>query len=259
MTLQSMGIQAPADDIGRAINDLAPWFHNLHLPSGHQTAPDHPLGDFPSYKWRAMSRSVPEDLSGWTVLDIGCNAGSHSFALAARGASVLGVDHDEHYLRQARWAAEQFGVVDRIEFERMGVYDLADVDDTFDLVLFMGVMYHLRYPLLALDLVASKVRRMLVMQTLMLPGDEVVATPEDLPFDDASEMRTPGWPVMAFIEHRMAGDHTNWWAPNAAAVEAMLRSTGMRVTDRPGQEIYVCEPNGEPADRTELAAALRRA
>ncbi len=258
MTLQSMGVSEGRDEIGRTINDLAPWFHNLHLPSGHQTAPDHPLGDYPAYKWREFGPAIPADLTGWSVLDIGCNAGAYSFELASRGADVLAVDHDEHYLRQARWAATQFGFDHRIEFERKGVYDLADLDATFDLVLFMGVLYHLRYPLLALDLVAEKVRRMLVVQTLSMPGDEVVDPPDDLPISARDAMLERGWPVMAFIEKRLAGDATNWWAPNRAAVEAMLRSTGMRVTARPGDEIYVCEPQERVVDRPELNAALRR-
>ena len=258
MTLQSMGETAATDEIGRAINALAPWFHNLHLPTGHQTAPDHPLGDYPAYKWRTFSPYLPDDLTGASVLDIGCNAGAYSFELAARGADVLAVDHDEHYLTQAHWAAEQFGVSERIDFRAMGVYDLADLDATFDVVLFMGVLYHLRYPLLALDLVAEKVRGTLVVQTLSLPGDEVVAAPENLSFDDREVMLQAGWPTMAFIEHRLADDHTNWWAPNRAAVEAMLRSTGMQVVAHPGQEIWVCERDAGAVDRSELNAALRR-
>ncbi len=258
MTLQSMGAQPAADEVGRTINALAPWFHNLHLPSGHQTAPDHPLGDYPSYKWTAFSPCLPNDLTGCAVLDIGCNAGAYSIGFAQRGASVLAVDHDDHYLRQARWAAEQFGVADRITFERRGVYDLAEVPGTFDVVLFMGVLYHLRYPLLALDLVAEKVGRTLVFQTLLMPGDDVVEPPENLGFDDRGQMLAAGWPVMAFIEQRLAGDATNWWAPNKAAVEAMLRSAGLRVTERPGQEIYVCEPAPGVDGRPELDAALRR-
>jgi tRNA (mo5U34)-methyltransferase len=48
---------------------------------------------------------------------------------------------------------------------------------------------------------------------------------------------------MAFIEHRLAGDPTNWWAANHAGVEAMLRSSGLRIIARPGQELYLCEPD----------------
>jgi tRNA (mo5U34)-methyltransferase len=253
-----MGTAPAGDPVGRTINELAPWFHNLHLPGGRQTAPDHPLGDYPNYKWRAFSPCLPDDLSSATVLDIGCNAGAYSIGLAQRGAAVLAVDHDEHYLRQARWAADQFGVSDRIEFDRLGVYDLADLDATFDIVLFMGVLYHLRYPTLALDLVAEKVRKTLVFQALLVPGDEIVDTPEDLAFDDRDQMQASGWPAMAFIEHRLADDATNWWAPNKAAVEALLRSTGMTVVDRPGQDIYVCNPDKGVVDRSELHAALRR-
>ena len=70
------------------IAGLAPWFHNLHLPDGRETAPDHPLGDFPSFKWREIAPHVPDDLQGWTALDIGCNAGFYTFELARRGAHV---------------------------------------------------------------------------------------------------------------------------------------------------------------------------
>jgi tRNA (mo5U34)-methyltransferase len=81
------------------IAELGPWFHNLHLPEGVQTAPAHFLGDFPRWKWREISQHIPEDLTGWTALDIGCNAGFYSFELARRGAQVTGIDLDEHYLR----------------------------------------------------------------------------------------------------------------------------------------------------------------
>jgi tRNA (mo5U34)-methyltransferase len=232
------------------IAELGPWFHNLHLPDGTQTVPDHFLGDFPFFKWEQIRPHVPEDLTGWTALDIGCNAGFYSFELARRGALVTGIDHDPHYLRQARWAAGQFGVEDQVRFQEMQVYDLAASPEKYDLVLFMGVLYHLRYPLLGLDIVARKVGRRLIFQTLTSPGEEVAEPPADLPIHDRDPMMEPGWPKMAFIEHRLANDPTNWWAPNHACVEAMLRSAGLRVLERPGHEIYVCEP-GDP--REELA------
>jgi tRNA (mo5U34)-methyltransferase len=156
---------------------------------------------------------------------------------------VLGIDLDERYLAQARWASGQFGLRDRVRFERMQVYDLARREESFDLVLFMGVLYHLRYPMLGLDNVARRVRRLMVFQTLTMPGEEVLADTHDKDFDDRGLMLEPGWPKAAFIEHAFAGDPTNWWAPNHAAVEAMLRSAGMRVTSRPGHEIYLCEPD----------------
>ncbi len=232
-TLQSNG--------GAAAPELAPWFHNLHLPGGRQTAPDHPLGDFPRWKWKQIAPHLPRDLEGARALDIGCNAGFYTFELAKRGASVLAIDHDPHYLAQARWACERFGLGKTIEFREMGVYDLDTVEETFDLVLFMGVLYHLRHPLLALDMVAEKVRGTLGLQTLTMNSDEPLETPDDLTLDERELLRHPGWPVMAFVEKKMAGDPTNWWVPNAAAVEAMLRSCGMRIVAKPGHELWVCE------------------
>jgi tRNA (mo5U34)-methyltransferase len=251
--------------LARGADKFAPWFHNLHLPDGTQTAPDHPLGDFPAFKWRQIEAHVPADLQGWAVLDIGCNAGFYAIELARRGAHVIALDKDEHFLRQARWAVEQFDLRDRIEVRRGQVYDLARWHQCFDLVLFLGVFYHLRYPLLALDLVAERVKRLLVFQTLTMPGEEVSATPDDQDFNDRRPLTEPGWPKMAFIEKKLAGDITNWWAPNHACVEAMLRSGGLRTIARPGHEMYVCEP-ADPAgakvarawDEEELLAASGR-
>jgi tRNA (mo5U34)-methyltransferase len=243
--------------------DLAPWFHNLHLPDGTQTAPNHPLGDFPRRKWLQIADHIPQDLAGWRVLDIGCNAGFYTIELAKRGAHVIGIDINPHFLAQAKWVVGRFGLSDRIDLLRAGVYDLPAFEGRFDLVLFMGVFYHLRYPQLALDLVAEKVGRMLVFQTLTVPGDEVMDTPVNLELDERERMREPGWPMMAFIEHALAGDRTNWWAPNHAGVLALLRSSGLAVASQPGHEIYVCTPTWldggkPPSHREELLAATGR-
>jgi tRNA (mo5U34)-methyltransferase len=238
------------------VEALKPWFHNLHLPDGTQTVPDHWLGDFPTFKWRQISHHLPQDLRGWRCLDIGCNAGFYSFELAKRGAEVLGIDVDEHYLKQARWAARQYGLEDRIRFCRMQVYDLARLGETFDLVWFMGVLYHLRYPMLGLTLVCRKVGRLMVFQTLTMPGSEVFEATDNRLWEERELMGEPGWPKMAFLEHGFAGDPTNWWAPNHAAVEAMLRSCGMEVTHRPGHEIYLCRPTGTIEEDPELDSIL---
>jgi tRNA (mo5U34)-methyltransferase len=227
----------------RRVEALRPWFHNLHLPDGTQTVPGHPLGDFPSYKWAHLAPHLPERMTGWRALDIGCNAGFYSFELARRGAEVTGIDVDRRYLAQARWAAREYDLTDRVTFRQMQVYDLARRGETFDLVLFMGVFYHLRHPLLALDVVAPLARRLLVFQTLTLPGTEVLADTADREIMDRADLLEPGWPRMAFIEHSFAGDPTNWWIPNHAGVEAMLRSAGLVVIERPGHEIYLCAPD----------------
>jgi len=230
------------NDAVSKIKELSPWFHNLHFPDGIQTAPDHFLGDFPMFKWKEIAPCIPLDLTEWSVLDIGCNAGFYSFELARRGARVVGIDIDEHYLQQARWAAQQYGLEERVTFRRMQVYDLSRETATYDLVLFMGVFYHLRYPLLALDIVAQKVEKLMIFQTMTIPGKEVLEQ-QDHAINEREALLEPGWPKMVFIETRFAGDPTNWWLPNHSGVEALLRSAGMRITGYPGHEIYRCEPD----------------
>jgi tRNA (mo5U34)-methyltransferase len=225
------------------IKELSPWFHNLHLPDGSQTASDHFLGDFPNFKWEQIKDHIPADLSGSTALDIGCNAGFYSFELAKRGADVLGIDLDPHYLKQANWAAEIMQLHNKIEFRQMQVYDLAKLNRKFDIIIFMGVLYHLRYPLLAVDIISQKVDKLLVFQTLTMPGNEVFEPNEDTAINEREDMLKQGYPKMAFIEHKLAGDPTNWWAPNHAAILSMLRSCGLTVINNPAHEIYICHPN----------------
>ncbi len=237
----------------RKIRALGPWFHNLHLPDGTQTVPNHFLGgDFPAFKWREVARAIPAKLKGWRVLDVGCNAGYYTFELAKRGASVVGIDVDSHYLAQARWAAHEFGVSAQVEFRQMEVYDVARSSEQFDLVWFMGVFYHLRYPLLALDLLARRTRRLLMFQTLTMPGDSVYRPKRDYAIDERTPLLESGWPKMAFIEHSFSRDPTNWWVANHAGVEAMLRSSGLRVKSRPSHEIYLCEPAPRKADHRSI-------
>jgi tRNA (mo5U34)-methyltransferase len=245
--------------LARKISDLGPWFHNLRI-GGVETAPHHPLGDYPRFKWEGFRHAVPEDLTGVSVLDIGCNAGFYAIEMARRGAKrVVAIDTDPRYLRQARFASEQAGVA--IEFQQMDVYDVERLGERFDLVIFMGVLYHLRHPLLALDLLRSFVvgERML-FQCMLRGPDSVAQVAEDYPFDDRTVFDRPDWPRLAFIEHRYAGDPTNWFVPNRAAVEAMLRSADFRILDRPEAEVYLCAPgtrNGPAYGSGHLEARLR--
>jgi SAM-dependent methyltransferase len=122
-------------ELKRQIEQLGQWFHNLDL-NGVPTAPDHFLGDFPNVKWKHISTCIPEDVSGATVLDIGCNGGFYSMEMKRRGASrVLGIDVDERYLSQARFAATTLGY--DIEFELRSVYDVDQIPGQFDYVFFL--------------------------------------------------------------------------------------------------------------------------
>jgi tRNA (mo5U34)-methyltransferase len=227
------------EKIRQQVEALGPWFHNIDL-KGVATAPDHFLGDYPSIKWKAFADAIPQDLAGRTVLDIGCNGGFYSLEMKRRGADrVLGVDFDEVYLAQARFAAEVAGL--DIEFRHLSVYDVATLGERFDLVLFMGVLYHLRHPLLALDLVREHVvGDLMVFQSMQRGSTDAAALEHNYPFWNEALFDRPEFPKLHFIEHRYADDPTNWWVPNRACVEAMLRSAGFRIIDRPEEEVFLC-------------------
>ncbi len=221
------------------IDQLSPWFHNLRV-AGIETAPRHFLGDYPAVKYARFAHALPGNLSGRTVLDIGCNAGFYSMEMKLRGAlRVLGIDTEEHYLRQARFAAEASGL--DIEFRRMSVWDIGALGERFDLVIFMGVMYHLRHPLLALDLIHEHVcGDLLLFQSMQRGGAEVEELALDYGFEETAVFERKGYPRMQFVEQRYCNDETNWWIPNRACAEAMLRSSGFEILDRPEEEVYVC-------------------
>jgi tRNA (mo5U34)-methyltransferase len=234
------------DQIRSRVRELGPWFHNLDL-AGVRTAPDHMLGDYPTCKWQHFAQAIPQDLRGRTVLDIGCNAGFYAIEMKRRGADrVLGIDSDPAYLAQARFAAEVSGV--DIELAQMSVYDLPRLGQRFDLVLFMGVLYHLRHPLLALDLIHEHAASdLLVFQSMLRGTAETPAVAADYHFWDDKHFEQPGYPRMVFVEHKYAGDPTNWWIPNRACVEAMLRSAGFGIVEQPEAEVFVCRWQPTPA------------
>ncbi|RAI45093.1 TIGR04290 family methyltransferase [Rhodoplanes roseus] len=227
------------DAIAARVKELGPWFHNIDL-CGVKTAPDHFLGDYPAVKWKGFADALPADLTGKSVLDIGCNGGFYAIEMKRRGAGrVLGIDSDEDYLAQARFAAEVAEA--EIEFRRLSVYEVGQIGETFDVVLFMGVLYHLRHPLLALDLIRAHVARdLLVFQSMQRGSAEPFETAQDYDFWQTAHFDELAYPKMHFVEKRYAEDPTNWWIPNRACVEAMLRSAGFAVAAHPEAEVYVC-------------------
>jgi tRNA (mo5U34)-methyltransferase len=243
-----MSARLTRERIEQRVRELGDWFHNMNL-GGVQTAPEHFLGDYPAVKWRQFAHAIPQDLTGRSVLDVGCNAGFYSLEMKRRGAArVVGVDSDARYLAQARFAAQ---VADAdIEFREMSVYRLPSLQERFDIVLFMGVLYHLRHPLLALDILHEHVvDDLLVFQSMLRGALEVKRFDGDYHFWETEHFDDPAYPRMYFVENKYAGDPTNWWIPNRACAEGMLRSAGFTIVDRPEDEVFICRPGRHEAAR----------
>ncbi|MBN9161151.1 MAG: hypothetical protein J0I07_09320 [Myxococcales bacterium] len=132
-----------------------------------------------------------------------------------------------------------------IDVRKLDTYDVAELGTKFDIVLFMGVLYHLRHPLLALDLIHEHVvGDTMIFQSMQRGSHDVLPLTENYPFSETEIFDRAEYPKMHFVENRYSGDETNWWIPNRACVEAMLRSSGFRIETHPEEEVYVCRVEG---------------
>jgi 2-polyprenyl-3-methyl-5-hydroxy-6-metoxy-1,4-benzoquinol methylase len=168
-----------ADEIRRRVEELAPWYQNIQLGQGLSTkdlSGDRDIfsaEDIPAPLWRHIAHELP-DITGWRVLDIGCNAGYMAFASKQSGAGyVLGIDSNlgasSSFIEQAEFCREVLGL--DVEFREESMFEL-EPDAPFDLVLFAGVLYHLEDYATALDKVASlavPATGLIVLETAIAP------------------------------------------------------------------------------------------
>jgi len=196
----------PADLASKA--DAIRWYHSIDLGGGLVTkgVDDSPV--------RLARLDLPPSLAGLTVLDIGAWDGFFSFEAERRGASrVVAADyfswHGGGWGSKAGFELARAALGSRVEDVDIDVMDLTpERVGQFDVVFFLGVLYHLRHPLLALERIASVTRTLLVLETVV-------------------DMVGIGRPAMAFYPGReLNNDPTNWWAPNLPALHGMLRSVG---------------------------------
>lgn len=186
-----------------------PWFHSIDLGNGIVTPGDAPLDDLK----KQADAFFPASLAGKAVLDIGCYNGFFSFDAMRRGADrVVALDHFiwQHWPK-SREAFELARSVKAplVEPIHLDLWDLTSLKiGYFDYVLFAGVFYHLRHPWLALEKIAALTRETIVVETHM----------------DAADIDKPA--MILYPGSSLNADWTNWWGPNRACVEAMLRDVG---------------------------------
>jgi tRNA (mo5U34)-methyltransferase len=221
----------------RTIAKLGPWYHDIRLTPDISTYQPH--RHYMENRWKYLSEFLPGDLSGKRVLDIGCNSGFFALQMKERNArEVVGIDIMPHCLAQSRFVSHWFGQA--MELRQLTAYDVASLGE-FDIVVFIGVLYHLRHPLYAIDKVASICRDTMYLQS-MIRGDTRDFSPApDYPQNEENVFKVPEFPRMYFIEKSLNGDESNWWVPNTSCLMAMSRSAGFRdVRQSSHPELIIC-------------------
>jgi tRNA (mo5U34)-methyltransferase len=226
------------DDLRSTIESLGPWYQNIEVAPGLWTNPN--LPNHPRDRWAAIEPFVG-DLTGKTVLDIGCNAGFFSMRFKQRGAKrVVAIDIDPVVLKQARFLSQHFGL--DIEFHERSAYDIVDWGP-FDIVICVGVLYHLRHPLLCLDNIASICRERLFAQMVIRGSVDEFAPADNYPLTENEIFNDRAFPRMFFIEKSVNDDTTNWWFVTRSGLTAMLRSAGFTdITATAVPDTVVCRP-----------------
>lgn len=189
------------DEILRRVRDVL-WYQTFELVPGVVT---------PGLSTRLEQRSphfrIPDDLTGKRVLDIGCAEGYFTFLAESRGASVVSIDA---LPRRGFFVAREI-LGSKAEFHHMSVYDIhPDLLGMFDLVLFLGVYYHLKNPVRALERIATVTRDRAIIESAIMP-----------PYT------SEGQGACYFCEHEeLNDDPTNWWLPTVPCLCQTVRAAG---------------------------------
>jgi tRNA (mo5U34)-methyltransferase len=203
---------AAAADLRPQVEQLR-WFHRIDLGNGVITPGEDESAD------KLARIRLPDRLDGWSVLDIGAWDGFFSFEAERRGAARV-VAVDPECWREPPWGPDGWGTKRPFEFAKQALgsavegidIDLQDISPDsvgeFDLVLFLGVFYHLPDPWLIFRRAASVCRRLMIVET----------------HADLQDLRRP---AMAFYRGEVEGDPSNWWGPNGPLLRAMLAHEGL--------------------------------
>jgi tRNA (mo5U34)-methyltransferase len=205
-TLSSSSLQDEVDAIR--------WWHTIDL--GHGVVTRGASG----IQKHSQRMAMPADLSGWSVLDIGAWDGFYSFEAEKRGASrVMALDHmvwNDPTIGRHGFELARRALGSKVEDVDCEVHSISPerVGGTYDLVLFLGVLYHVHHPMVVLQNVASVCDKMLILETHV----------------DLEEHSRPALAYYPGTE--CANDPSNWYGPNSAAVEAMLKWVGFKTVKK---------------------------
>jgi len=229
------------DEILAGLKILEPWFHRIDLGDGIFTKTESVMGepvDHPLGPWQTIQKLLPDELSRKTLLDVGCNAGFYAFEAKRRGAArVLGVDGQRQHVRQALFVRKVLGL--DVEFRRVNVYDLSPLRvGQFDITLALGLLYHLKHPILALENLYQVTREMLIIETAIMPP---LQTPSPFEYSFSSTETVLLHPL-AYVENPSDAKEQvfNWFLPSVDALTALLRNTGF-------EEVEVVEVKSDRA------------
>ncbi len=191
------------------------WYHKIKIAPGIVTPGTHDS----SQELTLLDKlGLPSDCKGMRVLDIGCCDGFFSFELERRGADVLAIDFTAPGIRGFSIAAEL--LQSKVKHQVANVYDLKPAEfGKFDLVLFLGVLYHLRNPMLALDKVrsVSEFGGALFVETQLATDPQVLKSKSPL--------------CQFFPSDSLYGDGTNKWGPNQAGLIEMIKESQFEIVD----------------------------
>ncbi|MGH9967892.1 MAG: DUF1698 domain-containing protein [Pyrinomonadaceae bacterium] len=240
------------EDIIAELKRLEPWFHCIDLGEGLTTKTESVMGepvDHPHGPWQVIQKCLPGDLRGKSLLDVGCNAGFYSIQAKRRGAArVLGVDGQRQHIRQALLVRRVLGV--DVEFRRMNVYELEPhALGQFDITLALGLIYHLKHLVLALENLYKVTREMLIIETAILPPEHT-KPPFTHPLGEA-EMRLHPF---AFVENPPDAKEqvANWFLPSIEGLEALLKNIGFDrievVEVKNERAVLICHRRAVPSE-----------
>jgi tRNA (mo5U34)-methyltransferase len=215
------------DEVRARIASVPHWYHPIEVRPGIITPGTNEA------RIILAILDLPADCRGMRALDLGTRDGFFAFELERRGAEVVAVDYMAMEDSGFAVAAELLG--SRVTYLQGNLYALSAADvGTFDIVLFLGLLYHLPDPLGALRTVRNLTRQKMYLETLVLDfGREI---------DEIPLMRF-------FAGSSWAGDPTNYWGPNIRCVEEMLGETefAARQVTRIGDRcVFACETTSSP-------------